>query len=118
MTKTDMEGLPSFWEAVSGGRAEARRRRLERRDRLMARLYVLLAALLVAVGLTVVCTPPLNQWLNDGRLTASARAVQAEADGFGHGARGGGGVQPAARGPAGADRRGRPRGRLARRGLP
>lgn len=33
----------------------------------------------MAVGLTVVCTPPLNQWLNDGRLTASARAVQAEA---------------------------------------
>ena len=79
MTKTDTEGLPSFWGAVSGGRAEARRRRLERRDRLVARLYVLLAALLVAVGLTVVCTPPLNQWLNDGRLTASARAVQAEA---------------------------------------
>lgn len=79
MTKTDTEGLPSFWEAVSGGRAEARRRRLERRDRLMARLYVLLAALLVAVGLTVVCTPPLNQWLNDGRLTASAQAAQAEA---------------------------------------
>lgn len=79
MTKTDTEGLPSFWEAVSGGRAEVRRRRLERRDRLMARVYVLLAALLVVVGLTVICTPPLNQWLNDGRLTASARAVQAGA---------------------------------------
>ena len=79
MTDAGMEGLPSFWGAVSGGRVEARRRRLERRDRLMARLYVLLAALLVAVGLTVVCTPPLNQWLNYGRLTASARAVQAGA---------------------------------------
>lgn len=79
MTKTDTEGLSSFWEAVSGGRAEARRRRLERRDQLMARVYVLLAALLVVVGLTVICTPPLNQWLNDGRLTASARAVQAGA---------------------------------------
>lgn len=45
----------------------------------MARVYVLLAALLVVVGLTVICTPPLNQWLNDGRLTASARAAQAGA---------------------------------------
>lgn len=111
MTKTDTEGLPSFWEAVSGGRAEARRRRLERRDRLVARAYVLLAALLVAVGLTLVCTPPLNQWLNDGRLgLRPGRAGRGgRQNGFGHGAQGGGGVQPAARGPAGADRRGRPR---------
>ena len=79
MTKTDAEGLPSFWEAVSGGRAEARRRRLERRDRRMARLYALLAVALVVCGTTAICVPPLNQWLNDGRLTASARAAEATA---------------------------------------
>lgn len=79
MTKTDTEGLSSFWEAVSGGRAEARRRRLERRDRRMARLYALLAVALVVCGTTAICVPPLNQWLNDGRLTASARAAEATA---------------------------------------
>ena len=79
MTTSDTEGLPSFWEAVSGGRREARRRRLERRDRRMACLYTLLAAVLVVCGTTAICVPPLNQWLNDGRLTASARAAEATA---------------------------------------
>lgn len=74
MTRDD-----DYWTVVSGGRAEQRRRRLERRDRLVARVYTLAAVLLVAGGLAIVCTPPLNQWLTDRTLTATAQAAQVRA---------------------------------------
>lgn len=74
MTRDD-----DYWTVVSGGRAERTRRRLERRDRLVARAYTLAAVLLVAGGLAVVCTPPLNQWLTDRTLTATAQAAQVRA---------------------------------------
>lgn len=74
MTRED-----DYWTIVSGGRAEARRRRLEHRDRIVSRVYTLLAVLLLLGGLAIICTPPLNQWVTDGRLTATAQAAQVSA---------------------------------------
>lgn len=74
MTRDD-----DYWTIVSGGRAERRRRRLEHRDRIVARVYTLAAMLLVIGGLAVICTPPLNQWLTDRTLTATAQAAQVRA---------------------------------------
>ena len=74
MTRED-----DYWTIVSGGRAEARRRRLEHRDRIVSRVYTLLAVLLLLGGLAIICTPPLNQWVTDGRLTATAQAARVSA---------------------------------------
>lgn len=74
MTRED-----DYWTIVSGGRAEARRRRLEHRDRIVSRVSTLLAVLLLLGGLAIICTPPLNQWVTDGRLTATAQAAQVSA---------------------------------------
>lgn len=52
MTRED-----DYWTIVSGGRAEVRRRRLEHRDRIVSRVYTLLATLLVIGGLAIICTP-------------------------------------------------------------
>ena len=54
MTRED-----DYWTIVSGGRAEQRRRRLEHRDRVVSRVYTLLAVLLLLGGLAIICTPPL-----------------------------------------------------------
>lgn len=74
MTRED-----DYWTIVSGGRTEQRRRRLEHRDRIVSRVYTLLATLLVIGGFAIICTPPLNQWVTDGRLTATAQAAQVSA---------------------------------------
>ena len=74
MTRED-----DYWTIVSGGRAERHRRRLEHRDRIVSRVYTLLALLLVIGGTTIICAPPLNQWLTDRALTATAQAAQISA---------------------------------------
>lgn len=74
MTRED-----DFWAIVSGGRAEQHRRRLEHRDRIVSRVYTLFALLLVIGGTTIICAPPLNQWLTDRTLTATAQAAQISA---------------------------------------
>ena len=74
MTRED-----DYWTIVSGGRTEQRRRRLEHRDRIVSRVYTLLAVQLLLGGLAIICTPPLNQWVTDGRLTATAQAAQVSA---------------------------------------
>ena len=74
MTRED-----DYWTIVSGGRTEQRRRRLEHRDRIVSHVYTLLAVQLLLGGLAIICTPPLNQWVTDGRLTATAQAAQVSA---------------------------------------
>ena len=52
MTRED-----DYWTIVSGGRTEQRRRRLEHRDRIVSRVYTLLAVQLLLGGLASSALP-------------------------------------------------------------